>query len=425
MLLRVASSAGFNRSSFMPSLARLNRSCMGLLAILVLVLAIARESAAQTAARCGQGWLELIDGYPVLHLKGTHYEMGYQQGALLKGHIQQNMKNLLIDRAEEPIKVGLVSLKPRSAINFITTLQKQFVPQKYYDELEGLAAGCDLKVADVIAGNFIPELFHCSGFAIMNSATKDGTLYHGRVLDYAIDWGLQEHAVVVVAEPEGSIPFVNVTYAGFIGSVTGMNAKSVSVGEMGGRGLGHWSGMPMSFLVREVLERGGDLDEAIAIFRDTPRTCQYYYVVADGKTNRAVGMEASWDRFELIKPGETNPLLPTPVDDAVLMSAGDRYKELVRRTKAGHGQFDEESARRLMDCPVAMKSNLHDVLFAPKSTKFWIANATKDKKPAAEQKYFAFQLSELLERKPEMSAPEIPLLAKNAPQAAAVSTDTP
>src|SRR5262245_8067469 len=425
MLLPVAFSAGFNRSSFMSGLARLNRFCVGLLAILVLVLATGRDSAAQTVARCGAGWLELIDGYPVLHLKGTHYEMGYQQGALLKESIRHNFHNLLVVKGGQTIKAGPIKVKPRVLIDSITAIQKPYVPQKYFDEIEGLAAATGIKPQDVIAGNFIPELFHCSGFAIMNSATKDGTLYHGRVLDYAIDWGLQEHAVVVVAEPEGSIPFVNVTYAGFIGSVTGMNAKSVSVGEMGGKGLGHWAGLPMSFLVREVLERGSDLDEAIAIFRDTPRTCQYYYVLADGKTNRAVGMEASWDRFELIKPGETNPLLPTPVDDTVLMSAGDRYQELVRRTKAGHGQFDEESARRLMDCPVAMKSNLHDVLFAPKSTKFWIANATKDKKPAAEQKYFAFQLTELLERKPDMSAQEIPLLAKNAPQAAAVSADKP
>jgi hypothetical protein len=403
----------------MPGRARLKRSVLWLLLAAAMVFASARESPAQTVARCGQGWLELIDGYPVLHLKGTHYEMGYQQGALFKDHIRQNMKALLIDRAQQTVKLGLVSVKPRSVIDSITTIQKPFVPKKYYEEMQGLAAGADLKTADVIAGNFIPELFHCSGFAIMNSATKDGTLYHGRVLDYAIDWGLQEHAVVVVAEPEGSIPFVNVTYAGFIGSVTGMNAKSVSVGEMGGRGLGHWAGMPMSFLVREVLERGGDLDEAIAVFRDTPRTCQYFYVVADGKTNRAVGMEASWDKFELVKSGEKHSLLPSPVDDAVLMSAGDRYKELVRRTKAGHGAFDEESARRLMDCPVAMKSNLHDVLFAPKSTKFWIANASPDKKPAAEQKYYAFQLTELLGRKPEMTAPEIPLVAHTVPAAAA------
>ena len=66
-----------------------------------------------------------------------------------------------------------------------------------------------------------------------------------------------------------------------------------------------------------------------------------------------------------------------------------------------------------MDCPVAMKSNLHDVLFAPKSTKLWVANASIDKKPAAEQKYYAFQLSELLARRPESSAPEIPLVAQS------------
>ncbi|HTI51808.1 MAG TPA: C45 family peptidase [Planctomycetaceae bacterium] len=384
------------------------------LAVLFVCAVGTRESAAQTVARCGEGWLELIDGYPVLHLKGSHYEMGYQQGALLKESIRRNMHNMLVAKADEEVEVGPVKVRIRTMIDSITTIQKKFVPQKYYDEMDGLAAGADLKPQDVVAANFIPELFHCSGFALMNSATKDGTLYHGRVLDYAIDWGLQEHAVVIVAEPEGGHPFVNIAYSGFIGSVTGMNAKSVSVGEMGGKGLGHWAGVPMALLVREVLERAGDLDEAIAIFRDSPRTCQYFYVVADGKTNRAVGMEASWDTFTLIQPGESNPLLPTPVKDTALLSAGDRYKELVRRTQAGYGQFDADSARRLMDCPVAMKSNLHNVLFAPQSTKFWVANASVDKKPAADQKYYAFQLTELVRRSPEMTAPAIPLVAKTA-----------
>ena len=80
----------------------------------------------------------------------------------------------------------------------------------------------------------------------MNSCTADGTLYHGRVLDYGVDLRLQDHAVLIVAEPEGGIPFVNVGYAGFIGSVTGMNARHVSIGEMGGGGLGHWDGVPLT-----------------------------------------------------------------------------------------------------------------------------------------------------------------------------------
>ncbi|MCY2965107.1 MAG: C45 family autoproteolytic acyltransferase/hydrolase [Planctomycetota bacterium] len=393
----------------MLSTLRFRSALLSLCWCLVFQLGDATVATAQTVARCGQGWLEIIDGYPVLHLKGTPYEMGYQQGALLRDRVQSNMHNLLVKKGGEKLKVGMLKLKPRSIIESITTIQKPFVPAKYFEEMEGLAAGAGLKAEDVIVANFIPEMFHCSGFAIMNSATKDGTLYHGRVLDYAIDWGLQDHAVVVVLEPDGGVPFVNVTYAGFIGSVTGMNKEHVSVGEMGGGGLGHWAGVPMALLVREALETAHDLDEAIKVFRDNPRTCQYFYVVADGKTNRAVGMEASWNVFTLLKPGEAHPLLPTPVEDSVLLSAGDRYKELSRRAKQGHGKFDAESALHLMDCPVAMKSNLHNVLFEPKSTKFWVANASTDKQPAANQKYFAFQLSELLDRKPDMKSPEIKL----------------
>ncbi len=366
--------------------------------------------AAQTMARCGAGWLERIDGYAVLHLKGTPYEMGYQHGALFKDPIRRNLDNLLNVKGDKTlVEFAGVKVKPVHVLRMIVEIQRKHVPAKYFQEMKGLAAGAGVKLDDVRVANFIPEMFHCSGFALMNSATQDGTLYHGRVLDYAVDWGLQEHAVIIVAEPKGGIPFVNVTYAGFIGSVTGMNAEHVSIGEMGGGGQGHWDGVPMAFLVREVLERGKDLDTAIAIFRDNPRTCQYFYVIADAKSNRAVGMEASWNKFDLIHPGTAHPLLPEPVEQAVLLSAGSRYKELVRRTKAGHGTFTAQTALRLMDRPVAMNSNLHNVLFEPKSTRFWVANASQDGKPAAEQKYYRFQLTKLLKRKPQPSSPTIPL----------------
>ena len=369
----------------------------------------------KTIARCGEGWLEEINGYPVLHVKGTPYEMGYQHGALLKESVAQNMGRILnIEGGQELVKFGPVSLRPRDAIKSIIAIQAKFVPEKFYQEIAGLAAGSGLDPEEMKMANFIPELFHCSGFAIMGDATKDGTLYHGRVLDYAIDWGLQEHAVIIVAEPQGSIPFVNVSYAGFVGSVTGMNAEHVAIGEMGGSGLGHWQGVPMAFLVREGLEKGHTLNDVLSVFRDNPRTCEYYYVVSDAKTNEAVGMEASWDVMQVIKPGEGHELLPKPVKDCSLLSAGGRYDELVARTKAGHGTFTAETALSLMDRPVAMKSNLHNVLFEPKSTRFWVANAGADKTPAADGSYYQFQLSELLTRHPTTGSKELPMLVKTA-----------
>ena len=371
------------------------------LILALLVLSAAPPAIGKTLAREGAGWLEDIDGYLVLHLEGTHHEMGVQHGKMLRDKIRQNVEFVIHEKGEEPVaKIGPLSITPNRVIPEIVNIQRRHLPAKYWEELQGLAEGSGLPIKDVQTANFIPELFHCSGFALMNSATKDGTLYHGRVLDYGVDLRLQEHAVLIVAKPTGGIPFVNVSYAGFIGSVTGMNAEHISIGEMGGRGLGQWDGVPMAFLVREVLETARNLDDAVAVFRDSPRTCEYYFVIADGKTNRALGMEAGASRFSLIEPNTSHPLLPKPVKDAVLLSAGSRYDELVRRTQEQHGKFTAEEALRLMNRPVAMKSNLHNALFEPKSTRFWVANASKKGEPAADQKYFAFQLSELLARKP-------------------------
>lgn len=383
----------------------------GLLVLSGLLLA-ATSARAETIARCGEGWLEEINGYPVLHLKGTPYEMGYQHGALLKERVRGNLRNIVALEADNTVEIGGLTLKPSDAIKSIVALQTPFVPEKYFQEMEGLAAGAGIDLEEVRLANFLPELFHCSGFAIMNSATADGTLYHGRVLDYAIDWGLQDHAVIIIVEPEGEVPIVNVTYAGFIGSVTGMNARSVSIGEMGGGGVGYWRGMPMSLLVREALQQGETLEEVLTIFRETPRTCEYFYVVADGKTNEAVGMEASHDVMEVIRPGQSHALLPHAVPDCALLSAGDRYEELVRRVRANHGKFTPELALQLMNRGVAMNSNLHNVLFEPETTRFWVANATTDREPAADQPYHAFQLSELLSRRPDGNSIEIPLLVQ-------------
>jgi hypothetical protein len=294
-----------------------------------------------------------------------------------------------------------MKLSPRELVAAITQYQKSFVPARFYEEMQGIADAAEVPVADVVAANSIPELFHCSGFALLREKTVDGTVLHGRVLDYSIDWTLQNHAVLVMGEPDGRIPFANVTYAGFVGSVTGMNNEQISIGEMGGKGLFKWSGTPMAFLVRRVLEEARTLDEAIAIFRDSKRTCEYFFVIADGRANRAVGMEASADKFFTVGPGEKHERLPTPVAGTVLLSAGQRYDclcNLVRKAEQTDQKFTIERAIRLMDAPVAMKSNLHNVLMAPALGKLWIAHASADCKPAWTQKYHAIDFRALLKQ---------------------------
>jgi isopenicillin-N N-acyltransferase-like protein len=392
----------------------MRRKFAGLVAGLVaFFLFIGGVSRAEVVARCGQGYLETIDGYRVLHLKGTPYEMGYQQGTLLNDDCTSLFKYLFEGKLKEAkIEYLGVKVPVQQAISAIFAVQRPNIPERYIEEMQGLADALHIDAQTVFAANSIPEFFHCSGFALLSEVTQAGTLLHGRVLDYGVDWKLQEHPVLVIAQPEGRLPFVNVTYAGFIGSVSGMNNQQVSIGEMGGGGQGKWAGSPMAFLVRRVLEEANSLDEAIKIFKTSKRTCEYYYVVADAKNNSAAGLDGSADRFTVVKPGESHPQLPTPIPHTVLLSQGDRYKNLCRITQgvlSEREKFSVDKAIHLMDAPVAMKSNLHNVLFAPGLGKLWVANASSDKKPAWTQKYYEFDFRALLKQPLPTTGKEYPI----------------
>ncbi len=351
--------------------------------------------------RCGRGALLEIEGQRVLLIAGSPWEMGYQQGKLLSGPIQAMMKTVLtVARAADSNRYDDYF---NGSIEQAWQRTRPFIPQRYLDEMAGLAAGSGIPLNEIQWGNIFPELFHCSGFALSASATSDGTLYHGRILDYMTEVGLQQHALITVAQPDGQTPFITIGYAGFIGSVTGMNARQVAIGEMGGRGEGNWDGMPMSFLVRKALEEADSLNQAVEIFRSTPRTCEYYYVISDGKLPDARGLACAPDRFEVVAPGQSHPQLPHPVKDAVLLSAGDRYEHLAARVQAQYGKIDLDHALDLMNRPIAMTSCLHRVLFAPQTLRLWVANAIapeNDNFAACYQPYYAYELPTLLKMIP-------------------------
>ncbi len=347
-------------------------------------------------AREGSGRLEMIDGTRVLVLKGTPEEMGRQHGALVKKDIRD-----LVDHMLFGVAVGSSFEKGSWVFGEIEGAQKRLTPfmnERYFREMDALADAAGLPREEIRLANFFPEMFHCSGFALFGKATEGGRMYHGRILDYLRGLGLEQSAIVMVFQPDQGNAWVNVGYAGFVGSVTAMNEKQVAIGEMGGRGEGNWDGKPMAQLVREVMEQANTLDEAVAIMRKGPRTCEYYYVISDAKSKRAVGIAATPGKFDVILPGQSHPQLPHPIQDAVLMSAGDRYEELARRVKAGYGKFNAERARDLMKKPVCMTSNIHSALFEPDTLDFWVANADSEN-PAAHTRYTHYNLKNLLQEK--------------------------
>jgi hypothetical protein len=133
----------------------------------------------------------------------------------------------------------------------------------------------------------------------------------------------------------------------------------------------------------------------VALWRESPRTCEYFYVFADGKIPDAVAVAATPEKLEVLRAGADHERLGKGIPDAVVLSAGSRLEELRRRILAGHGKLTVESAIGLMARPVAMRSNLHNALFCPADLVLRVAHADRTR-PAAECEYVRIDFGAVL-----------------------------
>ena len=111
---------------------RARRLLLATFVAVLALIALPREGVAQTVARCGKGWLELIDGYPVLHLKGTPYEMGY--GPFIKFDHDFIGRQALEKIAARPHRKKVTfAWNPDDVIKVWRSMLDQGEPYKYID----------------------------------------------------------------------------------------------------------------------------------------------------------------------------------------------------------------------------------------------------------------------------------------------------
>lgn len=344
----------------------------------------------------GKGFLESIDGQIVIHLKGSPYEIGFQHGSLLKEQIHHNLSRFVDPLFSEKA--------PQVSRHFIKNLPLilPYLTASQIAEMQGVADAAGVSYERILLLNLFPEMFHCTGITAMGEATENRILYHVRVLDYAVGASLQDTAVLAVVEPDAKKAFLNVTYAGFIGMVTGMNAEGISIGEIGGGGYGSWNGVTMAFLLRQIAEEASSLDEIKQILEKTPRTCEYYYVFADGKTGQSFGVYATAQELKYLHPNESNSIqkwVHKQPKDCLLISREKKYDLLFDRIQQSYGKINAVTLQEIIKQPVSMKSNLHNAIFSPANLDVWISHAGPSNEPACDQPYYHFNLKNLLDYK--------------------------
>lgn len=328
----------------------------------------------------------------ILFVDGSPEEMGNAHGQLLKPAIKGMEEIILV------VAAGYAFTKDDWFFTRIEEVIKRttpFIPSRFLKECDAMSQAAGLTAASGRQLNYFPEMFHCSGVAVRGTATSKGQVVHARVLDYMSDVNLQNYAVLMVFMPEKYNAWVSVSYAGFIGTVTAMNEKGLAMGEMGGRGEGNWDGLPMTFMMRQVMEECATVEEAVALMKTIPLTCEYYYILSDKNKNLCAVFANSGSPLQVLKPGEQHKLLPPVPEDCVYISGGSRAKLLGERLQDNFGKIDAEKMIEIIKDPVAMKSNLHNAIFLPESLTFYFADAGP-KIQACFMPYYKLNLQELI-----------------------------
>jgi hypothetical protein len=232
----------------------------------------------------------------------------------------------------------------------------------------------------------------CSNFCANKSATANGKMYTVRVLD----WGLHklsklhEYPLITVNIPEKGIASANIGWVGFLGAVSGMNAKGITLGEMGyGDPDGEtMRGEPMPFLLRDVLSQASDLSDVRKIIKNAPGTNSFVFLMSDGKTGKSELYVRDRSRFEVHQPGENLEDRGTKFPAIKGLLYGGHYQDkMTSKLNETRGTLTPEKIMRDVIPFIAMPSNFQNVLYSPSDLQFWFANAKGPKERAAEQPY--------------------------------------
>lgn len=337
---------------------------------------------------------------PVIVVRGTPYEMGYQLGVCIADQM-----HTFIPAAME----GICQELQMSTEELYTVWSRTaaYTDDRLEQELIGLADGAGMSLSLLQAMHAVPLMmpYSCSSIAAWGQATEDGHLYQTRNLDWSLEVGAHEFPVIVVYQPDQGHAHVIPTFAGMIGAHTGMNVRGISLSEMGdasAREMPYQIHAPhFTTFFRTLLYDADTLSQALAVFKAQPMTKRYHFVFGDGQTEhravkiRAHSPETANRRVVIWRDNDpADEFAPNVLPCIVYNDEGRGAYPIL---KEHHGTFNGKKLVDLANHIPIKGGNVMNVVYDATALKLWVSYA-KGKQEAYERPYGFLDLNACLAR---------------------------
>jgi isopenicillin-N N-acyltransferase like protein len=266
-----------------------------------------------------QSWLRKSrSGLFEMYVEGEPYERGVVNGKLSR-ELVQKQEDYFNDQINKmiPSRFYLHFLKYFVGW-FNRDLAKQVTPE-YKEEIYGISASASdqynyigsnyQRILNYHAAHDIGHalqnlaLVGCTSFGTWGSKSKDSTMIIGRNFDFYVGDHFAENKIVAFVHPAGGYRFMSVTWGGFIGVVSGMNEKGLTVTINAAKSsIPYGSATPVSLVAREILQYAQNIREALAIAKKRKMFVSESFLVGSAADNKAVIIEKTPDSVELYDP---------------------------------------------------------------------------------------------------------------------------
>lgn len=243
-------------------------------------------------------------------------------------------------------------------------------------------------------------LVGCTSFAAWDGHTSDSSMIIGRNLDFYLGDKFAEDKIVYFCNPKEGHKFAMITWAGFMGCVSGMNDKGLTVTINAAKSdVPNGATTPISLLAREILQYAGNINEAYAIAKKRKTFVCETLMIGSAADHRTALIEKSIAKTVLLNT-DTNYILctnhyqsPEFKDDAnnkenIRTSASmyrfNRVEELLNR----YPKLDYQGAAEMLrdqhginDQNIGMGNEKalnqlishHGIVFQPEKLRFWVS----------------------------------------------------